>query len=50
MHSRRLTEQVQQASYAIGQQAYAAEGWQTDGGPQGDVGPEDIIDGEFSEA
>jgi molecular chaperone DnaK len=63
---RQLTEQLQQASYAIGQQAYAQEaaGQQTAGGPQPGQGqpgygqpgqgpgggPEDIIDGDFSEA
>ena len=60
---RQLTEQLQQASYAIGQQAYAAQqaagqqpgqgpGGQGPGGqgPAGGSGPEDIIDGDFSEA
>jgi molecular chaperone DnaK len=52
---RRLTEQLQQASYAIGQQAYAAQGQSASArgqaaGPQPGTGPEDIIDGEFSEA
>jgi molecular chaperone DnaK len=54
-----LTEQLQQASYAIGQQMYAqqAEGQQaagqhqageTDGGAYG--GSDDVVDGEFTEA
>jgi molecular chaperone DnaK len=50
---RQLTEQLQQASYAIGQQAYAAQSQQTGqtGSPsQSSSGPDDIIDGEFSEA
>jgi molecular chaperone DnaK len=44
-----LTEQLQQASYAIGQQAYAAQGQQT-GSAQQTSGSEDIIDGDFTEA
>jgi molecular chaperone DnaK len=47
---RQLTEQLQQASYAIGQQAYAAQGQQPGAEPQADGGPEDIIDGDFTEA
>ena len=62
---KQLTEQLQQASYAIGQQAYAqqteaqqAAGQSTrDPGMGGSAygngfssGPEDVIDGEFSEA
>jgi molecular chaperone DnaK len=58
---RQLTEQLQQASYAIGQQAYAAQQAEAAGGPQpgqgqpgygpgGGSGPEDVIDGDFSEA
>ena len=57
---KQLTEQLQQASYAIGQQMYAqqaaaqqAGGPETgqpvpEGGPYG--GQEDVVDGEFSEA
>jgi molecular chaperone DnaK len=51
-----LTEQLQQASYAIGQQMYAqqqAAGPQQAGGPWAGGPPggqEDIVDGEFSEA
>ena len=59
---RQLTEQLQQASYAISQQAYAAQqaggrqdaggpqqagGRQDAGGPQ--AGPDDVVDGDFSE-
>jgi molecular chaperone DnaK len=51
---RQLTERLQQASYAIGQQAYAqqAAGQQQGGRQQGGgpTGPDDVIDGEFSEA
>ena len=64
---RQLTEQLQQASYAIGQQAYAAQqagtqqagaqqpgygqpGYGPGGGGSGSGSPEDIIDGDFSEA
>ena len=47
---RQLTEQLQQASYAIGQQAYAAQSQAAGAGPQPSNGPEDVIDGEFSEA
>jgi molecular chaperone DnaK len=47
---RRLTEQLQQASCAIGQQAYAAQGQPSDGEPSADRGPEEIIDGDFTEA
>ncbi len=58
---RRLTEEVQQASYALGQQMYAqqaaasagsAPGYGTNGG-QGSSGAstdEDVIEGEFTEA
>jgi molecular chaperone DnaK len=59
---RRLTEEVQQASYALGQQMYAQQG---QGGFEGQAGPgpaggndgnghsgtdEDVIEGEFREA
>jgi len=47
---RQLTEQLQQASYAIGQQAYAAQGQRAGAGPQAGSGAEDIIDGNFTEA
>jgi molecular chaperone DnaK len=63
---RQLTEQLQQASYAIGQQAAAQQqpGYGPGGGPQPGQGqpgqgragrgpaggPEDIVDGDFSEA
>jgi molecular chaperone DnaK len=47
---RQLTEQLQQASHAIGQQAYAAQGQQAGSDPQAGGRPEDIIDGEFTEA
>jgi molecular chaperone DnaK len=52
---KQLTEQLQQASYAMSQQMYAqqAAGQQAPGGPtQGGgpgPGPEDVVDGEFSE-
>ncbi len=64
---RQLTEQLQQASYAIGQQMYAQQaaqqqqaGTQQAGGQQqggyssggygdGPTGPEDVIEGDFSE-
>lgn len=53
---RQLTEQLQQASYALGQQMYA--GQQSAGGPTGGPsggaaggpGGEDVVDGEFREA
>jgi molecular chaperone DnaK len=48
---KQLTEQLQQASYAIGQQMYAqqqAAGQQQAGGPSS--GQEDVVDGEFTEA
>jgi len=45
---RQLTEQLQQASYAIGQQAYAAQGQQAGAGSQPTDGAEDIIDGDFT--
>jgi len=56
---KQLTEQLQQASYAIGQQMYAqqaagqqAAGQQQAGGPAGGAygGSDDVVDGEFSEA
>ena len=61
---RQLTEQVQQASYALGQQMYAQQGAEGPGmgsapgyGPMGNNGgnghsttDEDIIEGEFTEA
>ena len=47
-----LTEQLQQASYAIGQQMYARQAQQQQpGGSAGSSDPDqDIVDGEFSEA
>jgi molecular chaperone DnaK len=61
---RGLTEEVQQASYALGQQMYAQQGAAGEGmggayDPMGDTGSngngrsasdEDVIEGEFSEA
>jgi len=57
---RQLVEQLQQASYAMSQQLYAQQaGAQGTGGPQpgggqyppgGNDGPDDVIDGDFSEA
>jgi molecular chaperone DnaK len=48
---RQLTERLQQASYAIGQQAYAAQGARKGAGPQTAGGSEeDIVDGDFTEA
>jgi molecular chaperone DnaK len=52
---KQLTEQLQQASYAIGQQMYAqqAAGPQQAGGPWTggfSGGQEDVVDGEFTEA
>jgi molecular chaperone DnaK len=51
---KRLTEEVQQASYALGQQMYAQqEGPQANGEPGGEGGPEeegDVVEGEFREA
>jgi hypothetical protein len=51
---KRLTEEVQQASYALGQQMYAQqEGPQAAGEPGGEGGPEeegDVVEGEFREA
>ena len=48
---KQLTEQLQQASYAIGQQMYAQQ--QTTGPQQADGpinGQEEVVDGEFTEA
>jgi molecular chaperone DnaK len=48
---RQLTEQLQQASHAIGQQAYAAQGQQAgSAGPAAGNDPEEIVDGDFTEA
>jgi molecular chaperone DnaK len=53
---KQLTEQLQQASYALGQQMYAAqqpggpEGEAPGGGPQETPGGDDVVDGEFREA
>ena len=51
---KRLTEEVQQASYALGQQMYAQqEGPQATGEPGREGGPEeegDVVEGEFREA
>ncbi len=54
---RQLTEQLQQASYALGQQMYAGQqsaGGTAGGGPSGGAtggpGGEDVVDGEFREA
>ncbi len=54
---RQLTEQLQQASYALGQQMYAGQqpsGGGPTGGPSGGAaggpGGEDVVDGEFREA
>jgi molecular chaperone DnaK len=47
---RQLTEQLQQASHAIGQQAYAAQGQRAGSDPQPGGRPDDIIDGDFTEA
>jgi molecular chaperone DnaK len=51
---KRLTEEVQQASYALGQQMYAQqEGPQAGGEPGDEGGPEeegDVVEGEFREA
>ncbi len=49
---RRLTEEVQQASYALGQQLYAQQAKATPGGgPSGDGGGQgDVVEGEFREA
>jgi molecular chaperone DnaK len=55
---RQLTEEVQQASYALSQQMYAQaspasasgkNGGSSDG-PQGGTSPEDVVEGEFHEA
>ena len=49
-----ITEEVQQASYALSQQLYAQEGGPSMGGEtSGDNGPEeegDVVEGEFREA
>jgi len=53
---RRLTEEVQQASYALGQQMYAQQGSAPGYAPSGGNGKgragtdEDVIEGEFTEA
>jgi molecular chaperone DnaK len=51
---KKLTEDVQQASYALSQQLYAQEGGPSMGGEApGDSGPEeegDVVEGEFREA
>ncbi len=50
---RRLTEEVQQASYALGQQLYAQQAKAAPGGaPSGDggAGQGDVVEGEFREA
>jgi len=49
---RQLTEQLLQASYALGQQMYAGQqpGGGPTGGPSGGPGGEDVVDGEFREA
>ena len=54
---RQLTEQLQQASYALGQQMYAGQqptggptGGEPSGGAAGGSGGEDVVDGEFREA
>jgi molecular chaperone DnaK len=51
---KKLTEEVQQASYALSQQLYAQEGGPSMGGEaSGDSGPEeegDVVEGEFREA
>jgi molecular chaperone DnaK len=50
---KKLTEEVQQASYALSQQLYAQEGGPSMGGETpGDSGPEedDVVEGEFREA
>ncbi|MEW6569093.1 MAG: molecular chaperone DnaK [Chloroflexota bacterium] len=50
---RRLTEEVQQASYALGQQLYAQQGKPAPGGPTGGdgaAGQGDVVEGEFREA
>jgi len=53
---RQLTEQLQQAAYALGQQMYAGQqpGGGPTGGPSGGAaggpGGEDVVDGEFREA
>jgi molecular chaperone DnaK len=53
---KQLTEQLQQASYALGQQMYAGqqpggpEGEAPSGGSQEGPGGEDVVDGEFREA
>ncbi|MBC7260090.1 MAG: molecular chaperone DnaK [Chloroflexi bacterium] len=53
---RQLTEQLLQASYALGQQMYAGQqpGGGPTGGPSGEAtggpGGEDVVDGEFREA
>jgi hypothetical protein len=53
---KRLAEEVQQASYALGQQMYAQQGGgpatpPPSGGPAGGEAPEgEVIEGEFREA
>jgi molecular chaperone DnaK len=55
---KKLSEEVQQASYALGQQIYAQQGQapqpQPEGGPQpgssGGDGDDDVVEGEFREA
>jgi molecular chaperone DnaK len=53
---KRLTEEVQQASYALSQQLYAQEGGSPDEAAEpspdstGDDGEEDVVEGEFREA
>jgi molecular chaperone DnaK len=51
---KKLTEEVQQASYALSQQLYAQEAGQAEAGPQppGDGGADegDVVEGEFREA
>jgi molecular chaperone DnaK len=56
---KRLTEEVQQASYALSQQMYAQQGEPEGAGPQAAQGPasdgesggeEDVVEGEFREA
>ena len=46
---RNLIEQLQQASYALSQQLYQAQGQAESGGPQTDRQDDDVVEGDFEE-